>query len=70
MIQFAALELLGLFRAVRSALFPACCRFYPSCTDYAEEALKLHGCVRAIPRVLRRLSRCQPFHPGGFDPVV
>jgi putative membrane protein insertion efficiency factor len=44
------------------------CRFYPSCSNYALEAIELHGAVRGSWLTLKRLSKCHPFHPGGFDP--
>lgn len=45
------------------------CRFYPSCSHYAVEALQVHGTVRGIWLTLRRLGRCHPWHAGGVDPV-
>ncbi|HBL17522.1 MAG: membrane protein insertion efficiency factor YidD [Elusimicrobia bacterium GWA2_69_24] len=59
----------SLLRAVRSTLLPASCRFTPSCSRYAEEALAAHGPLAAAPLVARRLLKCHPFHPGGYDPV-
>jgi hypothetical protein len=48
---------------------PRACRFYPSCSCYAVEALQRHGAARGGWLAVRRLSRCHPFHPGGLDPV-
>ncbi len=45
------------------------CRFFPSCSEYAIEALKRHGPVRGSWLTTRRLCRCHPYNPGGFDPV-
>lgn len=45
------------------------CRFYPSCSDYALEALRGHGARRGAWLAARRVLRCNPWHPGGFDPV-
>ena len=62
--------LLGLVRLYR--LIPkrsATCRFAPSCSAYALEALEIHGAARGSWLTLRRLSRCHPFHAGGLDPV-
>ncbi|TMH31151.1 MAG: membrane protein insertion efficiency factor YidD [Betaproteobacteria bacterium] len=64
--------LLLLLRGYQYALRPlmgANCRFYPSCSDYAREAIERHGALRGIGLTCRRLIRCHPYHPGGFDPV-
>jgi uncharacterized protein len=48
---------------------PSPCRFFPSCSEYAREALEVHGAGRGGWLTVRRLSRCRPFGPSGFDPV-
>ena len=53
---------LGLF-------FRGACRFHPSCSRYAEEAVRRHGALRGTRLAVARLLRCHPFHPGGVDPV-
>ena len=64
--------LLAVLRAYQYVLRPmlgANCRFYPSCSDYAREAIERHGALRGTLLAARRLSRCHPWHPGGHDPV-
>ena len=61
--------LLHLYRVVPGPLFAGACRFRPSCSHYAEEAMRRHGSFRGAWLTLRRLCRCHPFHPGGIDPV-
>src|SRR5207247_2317099 len=57
------------YRRWISPALPARCRFYPSCSAYALEAITVHGPVRGTALAIWRLLRCQPFHPGGYDPV-
>jgi putative membrane protein insertion efficiency factor len=45
------------------------CRFFPSCSDYAREAIERHGAFQGAWLAARRVCRCHPYHPGGFDPV-
>ncbi|HMA30548.1 MAG TPA: membrane protein insertion efficiency factor YidD [Casimicrobiaceae bacterium] len=45
------------------------CRFYPSCSDYAREAIERHGAIHGTWLATKRLGRCHPYHPGGYDPV-
>ena len=59
-----------LYRLLVSPLIGPACRFAPSCSVYAEEAVGRHGVARGGWMALRRLLRCHPFHPGGWDPVT
>ncbi|NOX44490.1 MAG: membrane protein insertion efficiency factor YidD [Caldiserica bacterium] len=52
-----------------SPLLPKRCRFYPTCSEYAREAILKHGVLRGGYLAARRLLRCGPWHPGGYDPV-
>jgi putative membrane protein insertion efficiency factor len=57
------------YQIMVSPLLPPSCRFMPSCSQYALEAIDRYGAVRGSWLAARRLARCHPFHPGGFDPV-
>jgi putative membrane protein insertion efficiency factor len=68
----AARVLSGAVRAYELTIRPvigANCRFYPSCSAYAREALLCHGATRGSLLAVRRIARCHPWHPGGYDPV-
>ena len=57
------------YRAAISPLRPPCCRFYPTCSQYALEALEKYGALKGGYLAVRRVLRCNPFHKGGYDPV-
>jgi uncharacterized protein len=57
------------YQALFSALMPSACKFYPSCSHYAADALRIHGARRGSWLALRRLARCHPFTRGGVDLV-
>jgi len=65
----AAFALLRLYKLVISPLLPSACRFHPTCSEYMKDAIEKHGVLKGVGMGLRRLSRCHPFHQGGFDPV-
>lgn len=57
------------YQVAISPLLPPACRYYPTCSHYAVEALERHGAWRGSWLAARRILRCHPFRPGGFDPV-
>ncbi len=61
--------LLKIYRSFLSPLKPGTCRFYPTCSTYALGALTKYGTLKGTWLSLKRLSKCHPFHPGGYDPV-
>ena len=61
--------LIRLYQRFLSPALPPSCRFHPSCSQYALEAVTRYGALRGSWLAARRLARCHPFHPGGFDPV-
>jgi putative membrane protein insertion efficiency factor len=73
MRQFAKLATLQLLRGYKwavSPMFPPACRYVPTCSEYAMEAVERYGALRGGLMALRRLLRCHPFAHGGYDPVV
>jgi putative membrane protein insertion efficiency factor len=65
----ALLFLLGVYQSFFSALMPSACKFYPSCSHYAADAVRIHGAWRGSWLALHRLGRCHPFTRGGVDLV-
>jgi putative membrane protein insertion efficiency factor len=63
------LALLWVYRTFVSPALPPACRYHPSCSEYAAEAVRVHGPLRGTWLAVRRLLRCHPFAPGGPDPV-
>lgn len=59
----------NVYRICISPLFPPCCRYYPTCSEYALIALKKHGSIKGTFLIAKRIFRCNPFHKGGYDPV-
>lgn len=69
MIRGLLLVLIKLYQRLVAPGLPAACRFYPSCSHYAETAIERYGAARGSWLAARRVLRCHPFHPGGIDPV-
>jgi uncharacterized protein len=68
-MRAVALAVLALYRRGVSPLLPPACRFYPSCSAYAAEAVRRHGVARGCYLTVKRLARCHPLCQGGIDPV-
>ncbi|HEY6217982.1 MAG TPA: membrane protein insertion efficiency factor YidD [Pyrinomonadaceae bacterium] len=63
------ISLLKVYKFAISPLLPPSCRFIPTCSEYAADAVSRYGAWRGTGMAIRRLFRCHPFHPGGYDPV-
>jgi hypothetical protein len=63
------LVFLQFYKLFLSPFFGGACKYHPSCSNYAREAIEVHGAARGTMLALKRLGRCRPFKPGGFDPV-
>ncbi len=61
--------IIKIYQKVISPLTPPSCRFYPTCSHYGIEAIEKHGVAKGSWLAIRRISKCHPFHEGGFDPV-
>ncbi len=68
-MKFILVQLLGFYKAAISPLLPPACRFTPTCSEYAAEAITKYGALRGTAMAAWRLARCQPFARGGYDPV-
>ncbi len=67
--SYPFLAIIYIYRYTLSPFIGNQCRFYPTCSHYAEEALKEHGALKGIWLAVKRIGRCHPWHEGGFDPV-
>ena len=69
-MKYPLLWLIKLYQMTFARLLPAnTCRFYPTCSHYGYEAIEKYGAFKGSWLAVKRIARCQPFHPGGFDPV-
>jgi putative membrane protein insertion efficiency factor len=68
-VTAAALGLVRLYQLTVSRALPSSCRFYPSCSEYTRQAIERYGLSRGVWLGVKRISRCHPFNPGGYDPV-
>ena len=63
------MKVIRFYQIAISPLKPPTCRFYPTCSHYGLEAIKVHGALKGSWLTIIRILKCHPFHPGGFDPV-
>lgn len=63
------LSLIKFYRKFISPMTPPACRFHPTCSQYGLEAIETHGTMKGGYLTVKRILKCHPFHPGGFDPV-
>lgn len=68
-MKLLLLALIRFYQYAISPLFGRRCRFFPSCSEYTAEAVQKHGALKGSRLGLKRISRCHPWNPGGFDPV-
>jgi putative membrane protein insertion efficiency factor len=68
-MQSLVVGLIRIYQWLLSPVMGAHCRFHPTCSHYAIEAVRRHGTVRGLWLALRRVGRCHPWHAGGYDPV-
>ncbi|MBI3652823.1 MAG: membrane protein insertion efficiency factor YidD [Acidobacteria bacterium] len=68
-MKFILVFLIRTYQVCLSPLLPPSCRFTPTCSQYAREAIQKYGAMRGTYLAVRRILRCHPFHPGGYDPV-
>lgn len=68
-MKYLAVGAIRVYQSTFSLLFPSACRYYPSCSQYGVEAIEKYGIFKGGWLTIKRIGRCQPFHPGGYDPV-
>jgi len=68
-VSAALIFAISVYRKLISPILPSACRFHPTCSQYAREAIEHHGAFAGTWMALKRLGRCHPFHSGGEDPV-
>jgi len=68
-MKYIFIFLIKIYQRTLSRVMPSSCRFYPSCSEYGVQAIQKYGFFKGGWMTIKRIGRCQPFHPGGYDPV-
>ena len=68
-MKYILIFIVKIYQKLLSPFLPNSCRFYPTCSHYSVEALQKYGAIKGGWLSAKRISRCHPFHPGGYDPV-
>ncbi|MBI3459668.1 membrane protein insertion efficiency factor YidD [Candidatus Acetothermia bacterium] len=68
-MRWFALKLIESYQKLISPMLPSSCRFYPSCSEYAKQAIQKYGFFKGMWLAIKRIARCHPLNPGGIDPV-
>ena len=68
-MKYIFIFLIKVYQRTLSRVMPSSCRFYPSCSEYGVQAIQKYGFFKGGWLTVKRIGRCQPFHPGGYDPV-
>jgi putative membrane protein insertion efficiency factor len=68
-VKYLLLGLIRIYQMTLSKVLPPSCRFYPSCSHYGYEAIERYGAIRGGWLAVKRIARCHPLNPGGYDPV-
>lgn len=69
MLRWALLRMIRFYKQFVSPVLPSACRFTPTCSEYAHEAIEAYGALQGTWMACQRILRCHPLHPGGYDPV-
>lgn len=68
-MKSALIFIINIYRKFISPIKSGKCRFYPTCSEYAVQAIEKHGVIKGVVLAAKRILKCHPFHPGGYDPV-
>jgi len=68
-VKYILIFFIKVYQKTISRILPPTCRFYPSCSEYGVQALQKYGVFKGSWLTIKRIGRCHPFHPGGYDPV-